>query len=134
MRIEDYFQQIHNLIAAASLVQLSNVTYDKRGTYEGFIRGELYLVDGSELHLREFVDVEITIERLVYTYQYMSIGKILIFRYDNSGHHRKLNLPTYPHHKHDGSEANVVASSAPTLSDILIEIERLVAIDGGASA
>jgi hypothetical protein len=40
-------------------MQSYNVRFDKRGTYEGFIKGEVYLIDGSTLHLREFVDVEI---------------------------------------------------------------------------
>jgi len=67
-------------------------------------------VDGSILHFREVVDVEATIDRLMYTYQYMSATKTLIFRYDNTGHHKRLNLPTYLHHKHKGSEENVIAS------------------------
>jgi hypothetical protein len=108
------------------VVQSYNVAYDKRGTHEGFVRGELYFVDGSALHLREFVDVETTIDRLMYVYQYMDPSKALVFRYDNTGHHKKLNLSTYPHHKHDGSESNVIASSPPSLATVLAEIETLV--------
>ena len=107
-------------------MQLSNVTYETRGSYEGFIRGELYFVDSSVLHLREFLDVEITVERLMYAYQYMTASEALIFRYDNTGHHKPLNLPTYPHHKHEGSEDHVIASHAPELADVLQEIELLV--------
>ncbi|MDM8531621.1 hypothetical protein QUF63_10655 [Anaerolineales bacterium HSG25] len=58
MRIEAYFEQIRQLIENNLIITASNVTYDKRATHEGFIRGELYFVDGSELHIREFVDVE----------------------------------------------------------------------------
>ena len=58
----------------------------------------------------------------------MDSAQQLVFRYDNTGHHKKLNLPTYPHHKHVGSESNVVASSAPTLTDVLTEIEGLVKV------
>ncbi len=53
MRIEDYFQQVRQTIDACTVAQASNVTFDKRSTYEGFIRGEVYFVDGSVLHLRE---------------------------------------------------------------------------------
>ncbi|MBD2577174.1 DUF6516 family protein [Oscillatoria sp. FACHB-1406] len=49
----------------------------------------------------------------------------LIFRYDNTEHHRKLNLPTFPHHKHDRSEDNVIGSDAPFLIDVLKEIENI---------
>ncbi|WP_287273637.1 MULTISPECIES: DUF6516 family protein [unclassified Okeania] len=58
-----------------------------------------------------------------FNYQYMTPSKNLIFRYDNTRHHKKLNLPNFPHHKHDGSEDNVISSNAPTLVDVLQEIE-----------
>jgi len=69
------------------------MTYDKRGTHEGYIRGEISFVDASVLHVREFVDVETTVERLLYVYQYTDPHKQLRFRYDNTGHHKRLNLP-----------------------------------------
>ena len=84
------------------------------------------MVDDSQLHIREFIDVEHGIERYTYAYQYMDAAKQLIFRYDDADHHRRLNLPTHPHHKHAGSEGNIVASSGPFLADVLREVEQLV--------
>ncbi len=126
MRIEAYFRQIEKIIEACPVIQLSNVTYEKRSTHEGFIRGELYFVDGSTLHLREFVDVEITEDRLMYAYQFNDSSKNMVFRYDNTGHHKKLGLSTYPHHKHNGGENNVIPSVAPDLAIVLQEVELLV--------
>jgi len=126
LRIEAYFQQLRETIDACPIVHSFNVTYDKRGSHEGFIRGEVYFVDGSTLHLREFVDVEIEVDRLTYVYQYMDPAKKLVFRYDNTGHHKKLDLVTYPHHKHEGSEHNIVASPAPDLTVVLSEIGTLM--------
>ena len=126
MRIEAYFQQLRDLVDACPVVQSSSITYDKRSTHEGFIRGEIYFVDGSVLHLREFVDVETTVERLLYVYQYMDARKQLRFRYDNTGHHKQLNLPTYPHHKLDGSDQQVIPALAPDVAAVLSEVETLV--------
>jgi hypothetical protein len=126
LRIEDYFAQIRQTIDVCAVVQSFNVTYDKRATHEGFIRGEIYFIDGSMLHIREFVDVEIAIDRLMYTYHYADSSKKLVFRYDNTGHYKDLNLPTHPHHKHEGSEENVIASSAPDLAAVLKEVEILL--------
>lgn len=126
MRIEDYFQQIRDTIDAAQITESSTVTYDKRATHQGFIRGEVYFVDGSILHVREFVDVETSVERLLYVYQYVDAASDLVFRYDNAEHHRHLKLPSFPHHKHDGSETSIVASRAPILAEVLSEIEPLV--------
>jgi uncharacterized protein DUF6516 len=126
LRIEAYFQQIQVALAACRVLQTSSVTYEKRGTSEGLIRGELFFVDGSLLHFREVVDVEVTADRLMYTYHYMTVTKALIFRYDNTGHHKKLNLPTYPHHKHIGDEGNVVAAPVADLLTVLREVESRV--------
>lgn len=126
MRIEDYFLQIQKVVESCSVIQLSNVTYDKRGTHEGFIQGKLQFADSSTLHWREFVDVEITVDRLMYVYQYIDSSDMIVFRYDNTGHHKKLNLSTYPHHKHEGCDNNVVPSTAKDVANILKEIELLV--------
>ncbi len=126
MRIEAYFESVRQTIEACPVVQSFSVRFDKRGTHEGFVRGEVYFVDGSTLHLREFVDVEIHVDRLTYVYQYMNPAKQLIFRYDNTGHHRKLDLSTYPHHKHQGNENHVVAAAPVDLDTALKEIEPLI--------
>ncbi len=126
MLIEDYFQEVRDIIEACSVVQLSNVNYDSRSIYRGFMRGELKFSDGSVLYLREFVDVKTTIVREMYSYHYENASKNLILRYDNTRHHKKLNLPNYPHHKHDGSEDNVISSNAPMLAEVLNEISRLL--------
>jgi hypothetical protein len=70
------FDQIGSLIEACPVVQSSKVTYDKRTRHTGFIRGELFFVDGSMLHLREFVDVEDGVDRFTYVYQYMDADSI----------------------------------------------------------
>lgn len=126
MRIDDYFQQIQKIIKSCSAVRLSNITYEKRGTDEGFIRGRLHFIDSSILHWREFIDVELIEDRLMYVYQYVDPSNKMVFRYDNTGHLKKLNLSTYPHHKHEGCEDNVVSSEATDLANVLNEIESLV--------
>lgn len=45
-------------IAACRVLQTSSVTYEKRGTSEGLIRGELFFVDGSVLHYHKHVENE----------------------------------------------------------------------------
>jgi Family of unknown function (DUF6516) len=124
--IEDYFQQIRILIESSEIVKIFNLETEKRGIYEGFIRAKLEFKDNSLLHLREFIYVEISPDRKMYSYQYMTSENNLIFRYDNTEHHRKLNLTTFPHHKHDGGEDNIVKSDAPFLAEILKEIEKIL--------
>jgi len=122
--IESYFRQIEALVAATNVVHSSRITYDKRSEFIGFLRGEIYFLDGSCLHLREFVDVEYGSDRYQYVYHYQGADGSLIFRYDNTRHFP--NFPTFPHHKHEGGEPHVVAASAPDLQQVLAEIQRLI--------
>jgi len=123
--IEIYDRQVRDLIESCQIVESFNRDFEKRGLYEGFIRGQINFKYNSLLHLREFVYVEMALDKKMYSYQYMDAENNLIFRYDNTEHHRKLNLRNFPHHKHDGSENNVISSDAPFLADILNEIQRI---------
>ncbi len=122
MQIENYFQDVENFVQHHPFVRSSHITFDDRGAYTGFIRGDAVLIDDSTLHWREYVDVQQGVLRLMYSYQYMDSNRSLIFRYDNTEHHPLI--ATYPHHKHIGSESNVEPSTAPSLAEVLAEIVR----------
>jgi Family of unknown function (DUF6516) len=122
--IEDYFRRIESLVADAGIVRFFNITYDKRSASIGFIRGSIYFLDGSLLHLREFVDVEYGSERYMYAYHYQRLDGTLVFRYDNTPHFPYL--PTFPHHKHEGSESHIVAAGSADLEIVLAEIRGLM--------
>lgn len=93
---------------------------ERRGRMQGYLRADVLLTNGSRLHFREYVDVAQGTQRITYAYQYMTHDRRLIFRYDNTEHHPQI--VTYPHHKHEGSEENVVPAAPPTLADVLVEI------------
>jgi hypothetical protein len=122
--IEDYFRQVAALIAGTSIVHSSSITYDKRSSYIGLIRGDIYFFDGSRLHIREFVNVQQGVDRYTYAYHYQRSDGSVIFRYDNTPHFP--SLATFPDHKHEGDERNVVAATAPDLQAVLIEIQGVV--------
>ena len=48
----------------------------------------------------------------------------MVFRYDNTPHFPALS--SFPHHKHLSDGTSVVACAAPTLAQILAEIESLI--------
>ena len=84
MLIEEYFARIRNFLDSLPIVQSFEVETEARTDYIGFIKGIVYFQDGTILHIREFVDVELSIDRGKYSYQYMDQDAQLIFRYDNA--------------------------------------------------
>ncbi len=121
--IEAYLQSLLEAVANAAEVASSDIALDKRGPQAGLIRGDIYFIDGTRLHFRELVDFETEPPRLMYSYDYQNAAASIIFRYDDTPHHAEL--PNSPHHKHLGSEHNTLSSSAPDLSTVLTEINRL---------
>lgn len=123
--IEEYYQSLLHLVAQARLVRAQEITLDTRSEHTTLIRGDLYFTDNSRLHFRELVKMEGSVQRLMYVYHYQRADATLIFRYDNTDH--PTQFPDNPHHKHDGSQANMIAVEPSNLVPVLEEIERLIA-------
>lgn len=123
MLIEEYFHDIEQAIAQSPIITDTQLVMDKRSLYIGFIEGTLTLLDGSTLHFMEFVNVKVMVNRYKYSYHYQDTAETLIFRYDMAPHHRDVS--TFPHHKHLAN-GQVVTAIAPSLSDVLEEIEHMV--------
>lgn len=124
MLIETYFQQFEGLMSKCSALLSSEITRDKRSPHIGFIEGRLTFIDGSSLHLAEFVNLKVAKPRYKYSYHYQDSNQRLVFRYDMAHHHPEVD--TFPHHKHL-ADGRVESSHAPTFSDILNEIETHLA-------
>ena len=121
--IEQYFQSLLDLLASLPFVESPDVNLEKRGELVGFIRGEIGFSDSSTLFFRELVDLRLPLQKVMYAYHYQTAEGALVFRYDNTAHHRSVS--TFPHHKHleDGA---VLSSDIPSLEKVLREIEELI--------
>ena len=128
MSIEQYFAQIRGLLDGCAVATVSSMTAEQRTPTTGFLRARIEFIDASVLHIREFLDLDAADPRLMYSYTFLGAQGNLCFRYDNADHHRRLHLASHPHHKHDGDENTVVASTAPTLDAVLAEVELMVQI------
>lgn len=128
MSVDHYFSQVRALLGACAVASTWTMTEEQRTASTGFLRAYVGFLDDSVLHIREYLDLDAAEPRLMYSYTYLDAQGKLRFRYDNTDHHRRLHLPTHPHHKHAGAEENVVASAAPTLDAVLAEVELLVRI------
>ena len=121
--IEQYFQSILDLLASLPFVESSDVNLEKRGELVGFVRGRVDFRDSfSLLFFRELIDMRLPLQKIMYAYHYQKADGTLIFRYDNTAHHRSVS--TFPFHKHVAN--NVEASEVPSLEQVLREIEELL--------
>ncbi len=108
--IEDYFAEFMATLNASPAVRSHEIVFDKRDRDLGYIRGNVFFVDSSLLHVREFVNTESGIDRFMYAYRYQRADGTLVFRYDNTAHYP--DLPNAPHHKHLG-ESRIVSCQPP---------------------
>ncbi|MFQ5709314.1 MAG: DUF6516 family protein [bacterium] len=80
-------------------------------------------MDSSFLDMREYVNCSgVSVTKYTYSYHYQKSNKI-IFRYDNTPHHRRIS--TFPRHKHLAS-GEIVESTDISLKDVLEEISRML--------
>ena len=90
---------------------------DRRSSLRGFISGSLTFKDGSELHFREFIDLNRFEPRIKYAYHYQAQDSSIVFRYDNAAH-----KPALPQAEHKHTIHGVELSDVPTLEQVLDEI------------
>ena len=92
---------------------------------DGVVDGTASFGDGSRLALSVFLETSgATVIWHKYRFHYMNTRSECLFRYDNAPHHPRT--VTFPHHKHEGADEQIVESGPVTLDDVLSEIRRLL--------
>jgi hypothetical protein len=99
------------------IVKCYDIIDFKSGENFYFIKAKAELVDGSELHIKEYVSRA----DVLYSYHWQNSDRSLRVRWDNAPHHRGLR--TYPHHKHI---PDPVESNAVSLEDVMSEIKEML--------
>jgi hypothetical protein len=76
------------------------------------------LVDGSQLHIKEYIDARYKLERISYAYHYQDSEGKCVFRYDNANHKPSLG---FKDHKHT-EDGKIIESPLPSISDLVDEV------------
>ena len=84
--------------------------------------GKAVLIDDSLLFIRELA----TTVDSKYSYHWQRKSGKLICRWDNAPYHPSVK--TFPHHKHEGKQENVLPTEEITLEVVLNAIERRIAM------
>lgn len=84
----------------------------------GLLRYRLTLKDNSLLEMFEFFIVTAAgVQATKYRFHWQSADAQLRKRWDNAAHH--LEIATYPHHVHDGTEENVLPNEPMNAEKVL---------------
>jgi len=119
--IDDYFKKIQDILAKSKIVASTNIEYTRVLDHEGYMRGTLTLIDGSELRLLEYTKISHgQPTALRYRFQWQMAGE-LIARWNNAPHHPEVE--TFPHHKYVRGKDKPKPSRAKGIMPILKEIE-----------
>lgn len=79
------------------------------------VKWEIIFLDDSRLIAYES-NASVT-GRFKYNYHWMTAENDLILRWDNNLHH--AHVPTFPHHRHEGTQAEAKPSEPMTLEAVL---------------
>ena len=121
MWLRNYLDKLHQALERLEnygYAESIDITEEIRAGRQAIIKVRIVLVDGSVLHIKEYVDAKYKIEKVSYAYQYQDRDGKLIFRYDNAVHRPALLCREHKHKK-DGV---IVEASLPAISDVIDEV------------
>lgn len=121
-----------SIIMTDQIVHWTAIREEAQGD-TGLFRYRLMLQDGDLLEVFERFRVShgvVVVSK--YSYHWQNAAGDLRMRWDNAPHHQ--DVPTQPHHVHDGDEANVLPHEPMTLAAVLAAIASMAANTAAADA
>lgn len=114
----EYLAQVKALIVMNSQVVHWAAAREEAQGDAGLFRYKLILRDGGQIEMFErFRVMKEGVRVTKYSFHWQDAGGELRRRWDNAPHHPEV--PTHPHHVHDGSETNVVPHAPITVEKVL---------------
>jgi len=117
----DYLGHVKALVALNRQVVHWKVVREEAQGDVGLFRYRLTLRDGGLLEMFErFQIAEEELQVTKYSFHWQSADGQLRKRWDNAAHHPEIQA--YPHHVHDGAEANVLPHEPINAEEVLAVI------------
>lgn len=124
MSVAEYVAEIRRQILDTPHVVSHSLGYEDRPPLGAIVTGSVTFADGSQLHIKEFLQLRPGVTRLKYAYHYTASSRALIFRYDNARDPAARHFPTYPHHRHTADKLQ--PSPSPAFATVLREAAACV--------
>lgn len=119
----DYLAYIGSLILINSQVRHWQVVREEQQGESGLFRYRLALQNGDMIEMFERFDIvqqQVVVTK--YSYHWQRADGELVRRWDNAAHHPEI--PTHPHHFHDGDETNVLPHGPISVANVLALVEQ----------
>ena len=121
MSLHDYlelFRQAIEKVEDYGYAESIEINEEIRPNKQAVIKAKIVLIDGSVLHIKEYIDAKYTIQKVSYAYQYQNRDGDLIFRYDNAVHRPALEFKEHKHIK----GGDIIEAILPDVPDIMDEV------------
>jgi hypothetical protein len=125
MSLHDYlelFQRAIENVEDYGYAESIEINEEIRPNKQAVIKAKIVFIDGSALHIREYIDAKYTIQKISYAYQYQNRNGDLIFRYDNAVHRPALEFKEHKHIK----GGVIIEAILPDVSVIMDEVIRFL--------
>ena len=121
-RIIEYFNELEAMICVNEIITDLTIINREITPVSGFWKGILKLIDGTELHVIEYLVIDRELVKSKYKYHWQDEDSNLIIRWDNAPHHPEIS--SFPHHIHTQTQVN--NSHNITLREILDNIKSKI--------
>ena len=119
----DYLAHLKALIVPSAAVSSWTIVREETQGEIGLLRYRLVLRDGSLLEMFERFEITAGKHHVTkYSFHWQDAGGRLRKRWDNAAHHPQV--PTHPHHVHDGAETKVLPHDPLDARAVLEIIEK----------
>ena len=123
--VSEYLKNLESQLDNSPYVDILTTLNLEIGVAWGHIRLWGTLINGDIFEVAEYIRlVQNNIEVIRYSYHWQDSSNQLIRRWDNARHH--LEIRTFPHHVHIGTEDNVRESEGMDVNSFLRQIEQIL--------
>ena len=123
MQLHEYLERFRKgmeTLENSGYTESVEINEEIRPNKQAVLTTKVVLLNGSILHVKEYIDAKYGIDRVSYAYQYQDRDGNLIFRYDNANHRPALGFKV---HKHT-ADRMVESADLPDVFDLINEIVR----------
>ena len=123
MQLHEYLERFRKgmeTLENSGYTESVEINEEIRPNKQAVLTTKVVLLNGSILHVKEYIDAKYGIDRVSYAYQYQDRDGNLIFRYDKANHRPALGFKV---HKHT-ADRMVESADLPDVFDLINEIVR----------